>query len=101
RRHPPISTLSPYTTLFRSETVEGIKRRGLVLASLTRLKQICNHPSQWLGDGAYAPEDSGKLARLREICEVIASRQEKALVFTQRSEEHTSELQSLAYLVCR
>ena len=48
-----------------------------------RLKQICNHPSQLLGDGRYAPEDSGKFARLAEICEEIASRQEKALVFTQ------------------
>jgi len=62
---------------------EGIQRRGLVLAYLMRFKQICNHPSQWLGDGAYAPADSGKLARLREICEPIAARQEKVLVFTQ------------------
>jgi SNF2 family DNA or RNA helicase len=48
-----------------------------------RFKQICNHPSQWLGDGDWAERDSGKLARLREIVEVIAARQEKALVFTQ------------------
>jgi superfamily II DNA or RNA helicase len=65
------------------EDTDGIQRRGIVLASLMRLKQICNHPSQWLGDGAWAEEDSGKLARLRDIAEVIASRQEKALVFTQ------------------
>jgi SNF2 family DNA or RNA helicase len=51
-----------------------------------RFKQICNHPSQWLGDNAWAEEDSGKLARLREITEEIASRQEKALVFTQFKE---------------
>jgi non-specific serine/threonine protein kinase len=62
---------------------EGMQRRGLVLATLMRLKQICNHPSQWLGDGAWAEADSGKWARLRELGEVIASRQEKALVFTQ------------------
>ena len=61
----------------------GIARRGAILASLMRMKQICNHPSQWLGDGAYAPEQSGKLSRLRELCEPIASRQEKVLVFTQ------------------
>jgi non-specific serine/threonine protein kinase len=61
----------------------GIQRRGAILASLMRMKQICNHASQWLGDGVYGPEDSGKLARLREICEPIAARQEKALVFTQ------------------
>ncbi len=63
--------------------VEGIKRRGLVLASLLRLKQICNHPAQWLKDGDWAEARSGKLARVREICEAIAARQEKALVFTQ------------------
>ncbi|MCC7414269.1 MAG: DEAD/DEAH box helicase [Gammaproteobacteria bacterium] len=61
----------------------GIERRGLVLAYLMRFKQICNHPSQWLGDGAWADADSGKLARLREIAEVIAAKQEKMLVFTQ------------------
>ncbi|MFZ3357963.1 MAG: C-terminal helicase domain-containing protein [Xanthobacteraceae bacterium] len=48
-----------------------------------RLKQICNHPSQWLGDGSWVEEDSGKLTRLRDIAEVIAARQDKALVFTQ------------------
>ncbi len=65
------------------ETGDRMRRRGLVLAYLMRFKQICNHPSQWLGDGAYAPGESGKLARLAEIAEVVASRQEKALVFTQ------------------
>ena len=68
------------------EDVDGIKRRGIVLAFLMRLKQICNHPSQWLGDGAWAEEDSGKFARLRDIAEVVAARQEKALVFTQFKE---------------
>jgi non-specific serine/threonine protein kinase len=48
-----------------------------------RFKQICNHPSQWLGDGGWAEDDSGKWARLRDIAEVIAARQEKVLVFTQ------------------
>ncbi len=62
---------------------EGQQRRGLVLAYLMRFKQICNHPSQWLGDGEYAPGASGKFARLRELCEEIAARQEKVLVFTQ------------------
>jgi len=65
------------------EDADGMKRRGIVLALLMRLKQICNHPSQWLGDNAWADEDSGKFARLREIAEEIAARQEKALVFTQ------------------
>ena len=65
------------------ENADGIQRKGLVLASIMRFKQICNHPSQWLGDGGYAPEGSGKFARLRELAEEIAERQEKALVFTQ------------------
>jgi len=67
----------------RLKKVEGIERKGYVLAFLVRLKQICNHPSQWLGDGAWNPEDSGKWARLREIVETIAAKQEKVLVFTQ------------------
>jgi non-specific serine/threonine protein kinase len=53
---------------------EGIQRKGLVLSYLMRFKQICNHPSQWLGDGAWSEEDSGKFARLREIAEVIAAK---------------------------
>ena len=61
----------------------GIQRRGIVLAMLMRLKQICNHPSQWLNDNVWAEEDSGKWARLRESAEVVAARQEKMLVFTQ------------------
>jgi non-specific serine/threonine protein kinase len=65
------------------EARDGIERRGAILAALLRFKQICNHPSQWLGDGVWAPEASGKLGRLREICEPIAARQEKVLVFTQ------------------
>jgi superfamily II DNA or RNA helicase len=65
------------------EASDGIQRRGIVLAMLMRFKQICNHPSQWLHDNAWAEEDSGKLARLRELSEVVASRQEKMLVFTQ------------------
>jgi non-specific serine/threonine protein kinase len=70
----------------RLADVDGMQRRGMVLAFLMRLKQICNHPSQWLGDGAWAEKDSGKLARLRDIAEVVAARQEKALIFTQFKE---------------
>lgn len=65
------------------ERVEGIQRRGHILAYLLRFKQICNHPAQWLGNGEYSPGDSGKFQRLRDLCEEIASRQEKVLVFTQ------------------
>ena len=62
---------------------DGIKRKGLILATMMRLKQICNHPSQWLNDHIWAEKDSGKFERLREIAEVVAARQEKMLVFTQ------------------
>jgi non-specific serine/threonine protein kinase len=65
------------------DSLDGMKRRGLVLAYLMRFKQLCNHPSQLLGDGQYEAGESGKFSRLEEICEEIASRQEKALVFTQ------------------
>jgi superfamily II DNA or RNA helicase len=65
------------------ETADGMARRGLVLSYLMRFKQICNHPSQWQGNGAWEEENSGKFARLRELAEVIAAKQEKMLVFTQ------------------
>jgi non-specific serine/threonine protein kinase len=65
------------------EEADGIRRKGLVLAMLMRLKQICNHPSQWLNDGGWEEAESGKMARLRAIAEVVAARQEKLLLFTQ------------------
>jgi non-specific serine/threonine protein kinase len=65
------------------EAVDGIQRRGLVLAQLMRLKQICNHPAQLLGQGDYDARHSGKFERLAELCEQLAQRQEKALIFTQ------------------
>ena len=58
----------------RLEEVEGIQRRGIVLALLMRLKQICNHPSHWLADNGWAEADSGKFGRLRDIPEEIAAR---------------------------
>ena len=74
-------------TLQRSlESSEGIERRGLVLGSLLRLKQVCNHPSQLAGDGEYVPAASGKFLRLAELCEELAARQERVLVFTQYRE---------------
>ena len=65
------------------ESADGIQRRGIVLAMLTRLKQLCNHPDAFLGRDAYQPNQSGKFIRLAELCEPIVERQEKALVFTQ------------------
>jgi SNF2 family DNA or RNA helicase len=76
------------------EGAEGIQRKGVVLATLMRLKQICNHPSQWLKDDIWSEEDSGKFARLREIADVVSARQEKMLVFTQ-FRETTAPLETL------
>jgi len=64
-------------------TVDAMARRGLVLQTLLRLKQVCNHPSQLAGDGTYKPADSGKFLRLAEVCDELAVRQEKVLIFTQ------------------
>lgn len=60
-----------------------INRRGLVMSYILRFKQICNHPVQWLGHGEYTEELSGKFLRLKELCEEIAEKQEKVLIFTQ------------------
>ncbi|MGH3263108.1 MAG: DEAD/DEAH box helicase, partial [Trebonia sp.] len=65
---------------------DDITRRGLVLATMTKLKQVCNHPAHLLGDGSRLPERSGKLARLEEICEEIVADGDKALCFTQYAE---------------
>ncbi|MGE0173922.1 MAG: DEAD/DEAH box helicase [Oligoflexales bacterium] len=62
---------------------DGMGRKGLVLSSLMKLKQICNHPSQYLADNVYAPQQSGKFAKLKMVADGIAQRQEKLLVFTQ------------------
>ena len=62
---------------------QGIGKKGAVLRALIKFKQICNHPSQYQGNDSYAAEDSGKFEQLKILCEVIASKQEKVLVFTQ------------------
>ena len=67
----------------RLEDAEGIGRKGLVLATLTKLKQICNHPDQYLGQSGFAEKESGKLGVLRELCETIRDKREQVLVFTQ------------------
>ncbi len=62
---------------------EGIERRGVVLATLIKLKQICNHPDQYLGQETFSGDDSGKFALLKSICETIYEKRERVLVFTQ------------------
>ena len=66
--------------------LDGMQRRGLVLAALTKLKQVCNHPDQYLGQAAYDPAESGKFELLRELCETIYEKRERVLVFTQFKE---------------
>ncbi len=70
----------------------GIQRKGLVLATLNKLKQVCNHPDQYLGQNDYSMAGSGKFEMLKEICEPIAQNHESVLVFTQYREmtEHLS-----------
>ena len=65
---------------------DAMKRRGVILASLLKFKQICNHPDQYLGQNAYKESESGKFSLLREICETIHEKREKVLIFTQFKE---------------
>jgi len=97
--HKVYCTLTPeQATLYQAvvedailqvEEAEGMQRKGLVLSMLTRLKQICNHPAQFLGDGSSLSDRSGKLARLGEMLEEVLSVDERALVFTQYAEMGT------------
>jgi SNF2 family DNA or RNA helicase len=68
------------------EASEGIQRRGLVLATLTRLKQVCNHPAHFLADGSALAGRSGKLERLQEMLDEVLAEGDRALVFTQFAE---------------
>src|SRR5690606_15105323 len=65
---------------------EGIQRKGLILATLMKLKQICNHPAQFLHDGSATHNRSGKLVRLTEMLEELYEVREHALIFTQFTE---------------
>ncbi len=67
-------------------SAEGIQRKGLVLSTLSKLKQICNHPAQFAGDNSSIPDRSGKLARLTEMLEEIHEIGDRALLFTQFTE---------------
>ena len=66
--------------------VEGIQRKGLVLAYLMKCKQVCNHPDHYSGSGIFSAEDSGKFQRLAELCDTIHEKREKMLIFTQFKE---------------
>ncbi|GAC1393699.1 MAG: hypothetical protein NVSMB38_22950 [Ktedonobacteraceae bacterium] len=72
--------------LERIEEADGIERRGLVLATLMKLKQVCNHPAHFVGDGSRLEHRSGKLNRLEEMLEEVVAAGDKALIFTQFAE---------------
>ena len=65
------------------EEAEGIGRKGVVLSSIMKFKQICNHPDQYLGREEYKEEHSGKFGQLSEICKTIYEKRERVIVFTQ------------------
>ena len=67
----------------RINNTEGMQRRGLVLSLLLHLKQICNHPDQYLGTEEYSPAQSGKFEMLRQLAQTISEKRERVLVFTQ------------------
>jgi non-specific serine/threonine protein kinase len=85
----------------RLEVTDGIERKGLILASLMKFKQICNHPDQYAGSGDFEEQDSGKFERLREICETIYEKREKVLVFTQFKEITDPISDFLEQIFCR
>jgi SNF2 family DNA or RNA helicase len=69
------------------EDAEGIQRKGLILSTLMKLKQICNHPRQFLQDSSeFTAERSHKLQRLGEMMEEITAAGESLLIFTQFTE---------------
>jgi SNF2 family DNA or RNA helicase len=71
------------------DETEGIQRKGVVLATLLKLKQVCNHPAHFLGDNSPVPGRSGKLTRLTEIAEEMVEVGDHALIFTQFAEMGT------------
>lgn len=69
--------------LRKADRAEGMERKGTILAALTQLKQICNHPSHYLRDHNPSVQRSGKMQRLIELLDNVIVRGERALIFTQ------------------
>ncbi len=78
--------LSELEKSLQEQDENGIERKGLILASVMKFKQLCNHPDHYLGQTTFDPKQSGKFEKLAEICETIAQKQERVLVFTQFKE---------------
>ncbi|MDF5739511.1 MULTISPECIES: DEAD/DEAH box helicase [unclassified Nostoc] len=73
-------------SLVEIESAEGLQRRGMILALLIKLKQICNHPAQYLKQATLEQHDSAKLLRLEEMLEEVLAEGDRALIFTQFAE---------------
>ena len=73
-------------SLTRIDRSEGMGRKGEVLVALTRLKQVCNHPTHYLKDDSELDGRSGKLTRLTEMLEEVLAEGDRALIFTQFAE---------------
>jgi hypothetical protein len=109
---PPKQEMKVYCTLTREQAslyqavvdeamhkigaASGLRRRGLVLALITALKQICNHPAHYLDEAAPLAGRSGKLARLQEMLEEAVAAGDRALVFTQFREMGDRLVRALA-----
>ena len=73
-------------SLAEIESAEGLQRRGMILALLIKLKQICNHPAQYLKQATLEQHNSAKLLRLEEMLEEVLAEGDRALIFTQFAE---------------
>ncbi|MEA5576230.1 DEAD/DEAH box helicase [Anabaena sp. UHCC 0451] len=73
-------------SLIEIESAEGLQRRGMILGLLVKLKQICNHPAQYLKESSLAKHNSAKLQRLEEMLEEVLAEENRALIFTQFAE---------------
>ncbi|MBE9059107.1 DEAD/DEAH box helicase [Sphaerospermopsis sp. LEGE 08334] len=73
-------------SLVEIDSAEGLQRRGMILGLLVKLKQICNHPAQFLKESNLSKHNSGKLQRLEEMLEEVVVEENRALIFTQFAE---------------
>ncbi|HLP89494.1 MAG TPA: DEAD/DEAH box helicase [Nostocaceae cyanobacterium] len=74
------------SSLAEIDQAEGLQRKGMILALLVKLKQICNHPAQYLKETTLAKHNSAKLQRLEEMLEEVIAASDRALIFTQFAE---------------
>ncbi|MFL0604766.1 DEAD/DEAH box helicase [Cylindrospermopsis raciborskii] len=73
-------------SLSEIESASGLQRRGMILSLLVKLKQICNHPAQYLHESSLEKYSSAKLQRLQEMLEEVIAEKSRALIFTQFAE---------------